>query len=67
MYPNGTVPTGPGRYMEDERHSTRRLGKMKSKMIMASLLAILMVVTVVPMTFSEDSDALTGDSRERKG
>ena len=30
---------------------------MKSKMIMASLLAILMVVTVVPMTFSEDSDA----------
>ena len=35
---------------------------MKSKMIMASLLAILMVVTVVPMTFSEDSDALTGDS-----
>lgn len=62
MYPNGTVPTGPGRYMEDERHSTRRLGKMKSKMIMASLLAILMVVTVVPMTFSEDSDALTGDS-----
>ena len=62
MYPNGTVPTESGRYMEDERHSTRRLGKMKSKMIMASLLAILMVVTVVPMTFSEDSDALTGDS-----
>lgn len=33
MYPNGTVPTESGRYMEDERHSTRRLGKMKSKMI----------------------------------
>ena len=47
--------------MKDERHSTQRLGKMKSKMIMASLLAILMVVTVVPMTYSEDSDALTGD------
>ena len=31
MYPNGTVPTESGRYMEDERHSTRRLGKMKSK------------------------------------
>lgn len=29
MYPNGTVPTESGRYMEDERHSTRRLGKMK--------------------------------------
>ena len=35
MYPNGTVPTGSGRYMEDECHSTRRLGKMKSKMIMS--------------------------------
>ena len=48
--------------MEDERHSTRRLGKMKSKMIMASLLAIVMVVAVMPMVVSEDTEALTGNS-----
>ncbi len=35
---------------------------MKSKIIVASLLAILMVVTVMPMNWSEDSDALTGNS-----
>ena len=48
--------------MEDERHSTWRLGKMKSKMIMASLLAIVMVVAVMPMVVSEDTEALTGNS-----
>ena len=34
---------------------------MNFKVILASLLAILMVVTVVPMAASENSDALTAD------
>ena len=35
---------------------------MNSRMMIAPLLAILMVVAVVPMIGSEDADALTGDS-----
>ena len=64
MYPNGTVPTGSGRYMEDERHR-RHLGDImngKTTILLSGLVAILMVTCAVPFMASEDSDALTQDS-----
>lgn len=65
MYPNGTVPTGPG-----EVHGGRTppkslkviIMKGRTAILFSGLVAILMVTCAVPFMASEDSDALTGNS-----
>ena len=64
MYPNGTVPTGSGRYMKDERHSTRRLGKMKSIQLASILGLALFVVSSCILVSESDAD---GNSVEQNG
>ena len=64
MYPNGTVPTGPGMLHGGGCHQYHLGDTMngKASILLSGLVAILMVTCAVPFMASEDSDALIGNA-----